>query len=99
MKPNAGGSSFGVTKVKEARELTAAVHAAWEEWLAERREIYTAERAREEQRREEGRREEVRRLHQEIVRLRVGLCEHHIAPQPVPQRSKITVRRRFRSNW
>lgn len=31
VKPNAGGSSFGVTKVKEARELTAAVHAAWQE--------------------------------------------------------------------
>ncbi len=31
VKPNAGGSSFGVTKVKKAEELEAAVHAAWKE--------------------------------------------------------------------
>lgn len=31
VKPNAGGSSFGVTKVKREEELEAAVHAAWKE--------------------------------------------------------------------
>ncbi len=31
VKPNAGGSSFGVTKVKKTEELEAAVHAAWKE--------------------------------------------------------------------
>ena len=31
MKPNAGGSSFGVTKVKKAEELDIAVHKAWTE--------------------------------------------------------------------
>ena len=31
VKPNAGGSSFGITKVKEEAELKAAVEKAWEE--------------------------------------------------------------------
>lgn len=31
VKPNAGGSSFGVTKVKEVGQLTDAIHKAWEE--------------------------------------------------------------------
>jgi D-alanine-D-alanine ligase len=31
VKPNAGGSSFGVTKVKRAEELRAAIEAAWKE--------------------------------------------------------------------
>ena len=31
VKPNAGGSSFGVTKVKKAEELDIAVHKAWTE--------------------------------------------------------------------
>lgn len=31
VKPNAGGSSFGITKVKEASQLEAAIHTAWQE--------------------------------------------------------------------